>query len=77
MLSYIAKHQEILDEFLWRLYSFRRNLTHLHDWEYDEGEWKEMSSERLSWPCWLCTVCCATTSPKRKPLRWSLFHKWN
>ena len=58
------------------VFSIRRNLTHIHRWEWDDGEPTQWGP--ISKSCWTCCHCLATVNPrKRKPRPWSPFHLWN
>ena len=58
--------------------SIHRNLTHLHRWEWDDGEYDTFSYRHLRGRCWTCCHCLATVNPrKRRPLPWSPFHRRN
>ena len=60
----------------WTL-SIRGNLTHLHQWEWDEAE-TTIWGKCLTGACGTCNQCLATTSSKeRRPLAWSPFHLRN
>ncbi len=62
--------------------SIRRNPNHFHRWEWDDVEYatfKHRSRAAARYGrCWTCCHCLATVNPKkRRPRRWSLFHRWN
>ena len=60
-----------------RLQCFRDSLRHLHDWEYDCGEYSPALGRDVG-ECWTCGSCCAVASPKHnKPMKWSPFHEWH
>ena len=60
-----------------RLQCFNGSLRHLHDWEYDSGEYSPSLGRDIG-ECWVCSGCDATASPKHnKPMKWSPFHEWH
>ena len=76
-LKQYTSRQDRIDTIISYLWYIRRNATHLHNWEYDAGEWGEFGGGRISNECWTCDICLATNHPKHKPWKWSLFHRWN